>query len=312
MAAAVGRDVGYLLLRAVAGCPRASCASLRRAVEHGVLVADQAAGSFGFRHALLAEAVYGTILPGEREELHARLAQELTRGDASGGGAGAHWAAGRTREALAASVEAASQAEAVFGLAEALAHLERALALWPAVPDAAELVWPTWPRSASGRPSWRRRRCGTTRGRARPASHRAHRRERATARRAPLRAARSLPALERQGRPRPRCLRARRRAGPAAAASPERAQALASPVNGLALAWGHDESLAICEQALALARAVRAHRAELHALTTLGSDLAYLGRHHESLAALRLARQLAEQRKDPQGLERRTSPSPTC
>ena len=52
-----------------------------------------------------------------------------------------HWAAaGRSTEALAASVEAARQAEAVFGLAEALAHLERALALWHAVPDAAELV----------------------------------------------------------------------------------------------------------------------------------------------------------------------------
>ena len=51
-----------------------------------------------------------------------------------------HWAAaGRAAEALAASVEAARQAEAVFGLAEAVAHLERALALWPAVPDAAGL-----------------------------------------------------------------------------------------------------------------------------------------------------------------------------
>ena len=52
-----------------------------------------------------------------------------------------HWAAaGRTREALVASVEAAHQAEAVFGLAEARAHLERALALWDAVPDAHPLV----------------------------------------------------------------------------------------------------------------------------------------------------------------------------
>src|SRR5918993_827141 len=51
-----------------------------------------------------------------------------------------HWAAaGRMREALAASVEAARQAEAVFGRPEALAHLERALALWPAGPDAAHL-----------------------------------------------------------------------------------------------------------------------------------------------------------------------------
>jgi DNA-binding NarL/FixJ family response regulator len=86
--------------------------------------------------------------------------------------------------------------------------------------------------------------------------------------------------------------------------SPERAQALASLGNGLALAWRYGESLAICEQALALARAVGAQSAELHALTTLGVDLAYLGRGDEGLAALRLALQLAEQRTDPQGLER--------
>ena len=116
--------------------------SLRQAVEHGVLVAEQATGSFRFRHALLAEAIYATILPGEREELHARLADELARsGAASPAELAPHWAAaGRSTEALAASVEAARQAEAVFGLAEAHAHLERALALWHAVPDAAELA----------------------------------------------------------------------------------------------------------------------------------------------------------------------------
>jgi tetratricopeptide (TPR) repeat protein len=100
---------------------------------------EHATGSFRFRHALLAEAVYATILPGERKELHARLAQELAR---SAAGAPAELAphraaAGRTKEALAASVEAARQTEAVFGLAEAHAHLERALRLWRAVPDAA-------------------------------------------------------------------------------------------------------------------------------------------------------------------------------
>ena len=36
-----------------------------------------------FRHALLAEAIYATILPGEREELHARLAEELARSGAA-------------------------------------------------------------------------------------------------------------------------------------------------------------------------------------------------------------------------------------
>ena len=112
--------------------------SLRQAVEHGLLVAEQASGTFRFRHALLAEAVYATILPGEREELHAQLAEEFARSlAASAAELAPHWAvAGRAREALVASVEAAEQAQAVFGLAEALAHLERAIALWDAVPEA--------------------------------------------------------------------------------------------------------------------------------------------------------------------------------
>ena len=116
--------------------------SLRQAVDHGVLVAESATGSFRFRHALLAEAVYATILPGEREELHARLAGELARsGTAAAAELAPHWAAaGRPAEAVVASVEAARQAETIFGLAEAHTHLERALALWPAVPDAAGLA----------------------------------------------------------------------------------------------------------------------------------------------------------------------------
>jgi tetratricopeptide (TPR) repeat protein len=143
LAAAAGRDVGYPLLRALAALPEPDVrGALRQAVEHEVLVADQAAGTFRFRHPLLAEAVYSTILPGEREELHARLAGELSRtAAASPAELAPHWAAaGRAAEALTSSVEAARQAEAVFGLAEAVAHLERALALWPAVPGAPGLT----------------------------------------------------------------------------------------------------------------------------------------------------------------------------
>ena len=47
---------------------------------------------------------------------------------------------------------------------------------------------------------------------------------------------------------------------PAQPPSPERAQALAALGNGLMLAWRHDESLAVCEEALAIARAVGARR----------------------------------------------------
>jgi hypothetical protein len=111
LAAAAGRDVGYPLLRAAAGLPESDVRqSLRRAVDHGVLVAEQTTGSFRFRHALLAEAVYATILPGEREELHARLAGELAGSGAAPAELAPHWAAaGRGPEALTASVQAAFQ-----------------------------------------------------------------------------------------------------------------------------------------------------------------------------------------------------------
>ena len=90
---------------------------------------------------MLAEAIYATILPGEREWLHGRLADELLARSRRRRGAGSALGGGRPhREALVASVEAARQAEAVFGLAEARSHLERALAIWDDVPGAPELV----------------------------------------------------------------------------------------------------------------------------------------------------------------------------
>jgi DNA-binding CsgD family transcriptional regulator/tetratricopeptide (TPR) repeat protein len=308
VAAAAGRDVAYPLLRAVAELPEHDLrASLRRAVEHGVLVAVQATGSFRFRHALLAEAVYATILPGEREELHARLAHELARSaTATPAELAPHWAAaGRNEEALATSVEAARQAEAVFGLAEARSHLERALTLWPAVPDAAQLVrldpaeLCRWTAELAAQTGAAPRAVELVRRAIKLAGD-------SDPRRAGLLYERLGRYLHWSGRA-DIALEAFERAVelvPPQPPSPERAQVLASLGNGLALAWRRGESLAICEQALALARAVRAHRAELHALTTLGSDIAYLGRGDEGLAALRLALQLAEQRTDPQGLER--------
>src|SRR4029453_3473837 len=105
IAAAAGRAVGYQLLRAVAAMPEQDVReSLRQAVEHGVLVAETPAGGFRFRHALLAEAVYATVLPGEREEIHERLAEQLARIGAAGPAElGPHWAgAGRPPGALAA------------------------------------------------------------------------------------------------------------------------------------------------------------------------------------------------------------------
>ena len=232
--------------------------SLRQAVEHGVLVAEQATGSFRFRHALLAEAIYATILPGEREELHARLAEELARsGAAAPAELAPHWAAaGRSAEALAASVEAARQAEAVFGLAEALAHLERALALWDAVPDAAELAgldlaelcaWTAELASQIGaapRAVELARRAIELVGARRPAPCGAP--PRAPRPSTSSRAAATTPASPRSSARSSSCRRSRPRRS-----ARRRWRSLAG---GLMVAWRYAESLPICEQALALAR----------------------------------------------------------
>ena len=279
--------------------------SLRRAVEQGVLVAEQATGNFRFRHALLAEAVYATILPGEREELHARLAEELACGDAAEPAELApHWAAaGRRVEALAASVEAARRAEAVFGLAEALAHLERALRLWEAVPDAAELVRLDLAELCS----WAAELASQT-GVAPRAVELAQQAIDLVEERDPLRAARLYDRLGRylheSGRT-DAALSAFEHVVdlvPAAPPSAERAQALAALAHGSMLAWRFDESLAICEQALALARTVGADAVELRALLDHGRDLAYLGRADEGVAQLWRALGLAEESGDPLAL----------
>jgi DNA-binding CsgD family transcriptional regulator/tetratricopeptide (TPR) repeat protein len=303
LAAAAGRDVGYPLLRVVAALPERDVReSLRQAVEHGVLVAVRATGRFRFRHALLAEAVYATLLPGEREELHARLAEELARsGAAPPAELAPHWAAaGRAKEALAASVEAARQAETVFGLAEARAHLERALALWDAVPDAAELV----NVDLAGLCAWAAELAWDT----------------GVPPRAVELAYQAIELVGDSDRPRAAVLHeglcrylhdsgrgdaafaVMERAvelAPAQPPSPERARVLAILGNLLMVAWRYDEAVPACEQALAVARAVGARAAEVLALRALGSGLAYLGRGDEGLTQLWLALRLAEERSDP-------------
>ncbi len=297
VAAAAGRGVGYRLLQAVAAEPEQEVrASLRRAVEHGVLISEQATGSFRFRHALLAEAVYGTILPGEREELHAQLAEALARSDAAGPAELApHWAAaGRSAEALAASIEAARQAEAVFGLSEARAHLERAIALWDAVPDAPELAGFDLVELCT----WTAKLAGET-GAASRAVELARRAIELGGADDPRRAARLhvlLGEYLHETGSSNALLAAFERAvelAPAEPPSPERAYALASLAGALMVARRYAESLPIGEQALVLARAVGAREAEVRALTVLGGDLAYLGRDEAGVAHFRDALNLA-------------------
>jgi DNA-binding CsgD family transcriptional regulator len=149
-AAVAGRSVPDKLLAEVAGVGDAEFyAGLREAVESHLLVVDHTGRGYAFRHALTRDAVYEDMLPGERGGLHAAYGEALTRDPDLAGTefaqAGAavpaalayHWyAALDLPRALPASIAAARHALSSFAPAEAQRHLERALEIWPRVPDA--------------------------------------------------------------------------------------------------------------------------------------------------------------------------------
>jgi tetratricopeptide (TPR) repeat protein len=137
IAAVAGRAVDDALLVAVAGLTnREVTAALRMAIDRDILTHDPESGGYSFRHPLLREAMYRHLRPTRRRVLHAAVAETLSRSPEPGGAAARaelahHWhAAGRLPEALCASVDAGRAAQQVQGLAEALMHYERALAMW--------------------------------------------------------------------------------------------------------------------------------------------------------------------------------------
>jgi DNA-binding CsgD family transcriptional regulator len=143
VAAVAGRRVPQRLLAEVAGLPEDDLSiSLREAIGAGVLATDAATGGYAFRHALLQEAVYGDLLPGERVRLHAAYAGMLATDPDGAPAELAHhrWASNDLAGALAASVRAAEAAVAVLAPAEALRHLTTALRLWERAPDPAAVT----------------------------------------------------------------------------------------------------------------------------------------------------------------------------
>ncbi|GAA1549587.1 helix-turn-helix transcriptional regulator [Kribbella lupini] len=93
------------------------------------------------RHDLIREAVYGALLPGQRRRLHTRYAEAIEAGPGSLAALAEHWAvAGQPGKALVAAWRAAATAERQYAYDEQLNMLERVVALWPAVAEAAELI----------------------------------------------------------------------------------------------------------------------------------------------------------------------------
>lgn len=145
VASAGGARIPTALLAAVTGAAdEALLDRLREAVSRQILVPlpDTEREQFEFRHALIQEAVYDDLLPGERLRLHCTYAQALVdgaEGETSASRAAElayHWqAAGDLSRALDAWIEAGIAAEGIYASGEAGAHFERALQLWERVLD---------------------------------------------------------------------------------------------------------------------------------------------------------------------------------
>jgi DNA-binding CsgD family transcriptional regulator len=141
---AVARAADEAMLAAVTGVDRIALQdALRESVAEQVLVAG-GDGRFGFRHALLREALYDDLLPGERGELHIALAGELEQRCGAdddrelerASSIAAHYAAaGDQPHALRSMIVAARAAHKVYAYGEASDLTERALELWPRVDE---------------------------------------------------------------------------------------------------------------------------------------------------------------------------------
>ena len=146
LAAVAGRTTTFAVLSQASqlgetGLTRA----LREAVAANILEADHAAEQYRFRHALLREAVYSDVVPGERRRMHGAVAQALmsTSSDPLAEAELAtqlahHWiVAGDDSRALDASLAAADLTAGQSAHVTAFRHYERALELWDRVPRSA-------------------------------------------------------------------------------------------------------------------------------------------------------------------------------
>jgi DNA-binding CsgD family transcriptional regulator len=136
-AAVAGRRVDDALVAAACGLDRPRYEdALREAVAKQLLVAEPGRG-LAFRHALLREAIYSDLLPGERTRLHARLAELLAdeRRLAEVPGTAAELArhclaSHDITGAFSASVAAGKEARRLSAPADAHHYFDQALGLW--------------------------------------------------------------------------------------------------------------------------------------------------------------------------------------
>lgn len=112
--------------------------AVREAIGAQILVTDGAC--YAFRHALTHEAVHDELLPGERTRFHggyARVLEQQTGRTGRSAEIAHHWLAAHDQaHAFPALIAASREARAAGAPAVAAQLGERALELWPHVPDA--------------------------------------------------------------------------------------------------------------------------------------------------------------------------------
>ena len=140
-AAVAGGGTADDLVRAASGLSDdAYEEALREAAGHQLLAPDGPDG-FRFRHALLREAVYADLMPGERTRLHARLGRLLAGVPGAAAELAHHSMASHDIPgAFAASIQAAAEAERLGAPAEAHRHYDLALELWVRVESAEQVA----------------------------------------------------------------------------------------------------------------------------------------------------------------------------
>lgn len=301
-ASAAGANISFSLLATVAGTTELEAhARLREAVDHHILATDPASDQLTFRHALMREAVYESLLPWERTRLHAAFAAALEAapaedGDPSRAGELAfHWhASHELPRALQAAARAAAAFEGVLAPAAAHAQYERALELWDQVPDAARLVGldrlDLLERAAAAASATTPRRAGALINAAialvDPAAD-------------PTRAGLLWELLGRYlwaSGDGPAAVIAGRTAVelvPSAPASAARARVLGTLGRWLSNVGRIREAKPVLEEAMAVARSANAAAVEAYALNTLGLVLGYLGDAETGLERLTASREIA-------------------
>jgi DNA-binding CsgD family transcriptional regulator len=275
----------------------------------------------------MQEVLYDELLPGEKHLFHAAygraLSQQSGRPDSVAAAKLAyHWyAAGDAERALAAAVDAASAAAAIFGYAEAQRHYERAIELWDLVSDAPAVVglarsdlYERAAEVASMAGEHRRASALIVAALAESGSDRA-----AAAPGADPTAMAAVTGLRRavrhqrlgrylwaagDSREALKAYQEAVRSLPPGEASAERASVEAAYAEALMLSGRFRASRDQAEAALAIAQEAGALLEEAQILATLGFDLAFLGDSASGVSALERAQVIAEELGNPDDIGR--------